>query len=351
MKKDEKNRPSRQKMTPERLRQHLYENTKAKFWDYNPEKLSIGLEIEYFIAHKNEHASHLASQRDYMQVIEHLKNHNGYRDWVLYDQPGRISRDTDIGFVVIKPDFAWHILEVSLPPRNSVNQVAKLLVEVLGEIDEVLAKFGLERLDVSCLSDPPPKMDLVQLDRLGQIADTFMAKKSDQPTIDPAFPAYITATHVHLNVSDELTLGYFPNLYHLDKVISERFNRARTFRGRVYENVRTSLYRDTLGADYLLHTYPEKPATNIEELCEQMNKSPKLFPKDRFFAVRDMSYIRPTSYGTLEFRSCCSYKDPEKVVEIVKWRTAQIMAATSVVSESVSHELATLTKHLQRDSA
>jgi hypothetical protein len=338
-------------MSTERLREYLFGSPKAKFWDYDPDKLTLGIEVEYFIGKTNSDGFQLAKRPEYLSVVSELVSHHGYFDRGLRDQPGRISRDVDSGFIVIKPDFAWHILEVSLPPCKSLDELESLLTNVLCSVDAALGKFGLKRLDLSCLSDPPPSIDLVNLDRLEQISETFKPKRVDRPTQDPEFPAYVAATHVHLNVSNEEVLTCFPALYHLDKVISERFNRGRTFRGRTYENVRTALYRDTLGHDYLLHTYPIEPATNLNELCDQMNRSPKLFLRDGFFPVRDMSYIRPTRYGTLEFRSACSFNNVDKIIEIVKWRRAQIIAATGVHPVISTPELEFLRSYMQKASA
>lgn len=339
------------KMSIERLRRHLFENSKAKFWDYDPRHLSIGLEVEYFIAHDDPSGDRLANRSKYLEVMSHLIRCNGYRDRGLEDQPGRVSRDTKNGFIVIKPDFAWHILEVSLPPCKTLEEVSTLLGLVLDEVDAALARSGLKRLDLSCLSDPPPAVDLVQLDRLGQISETFRPRTMDRPTQDPSFPAYVAATHVHLNVSNEAMLATLPMLYRLDRALANRFTRVQNFRGQQYDNVRTALYRDTLGEDYLLHTYPARPASNLKELCDQMNRSPKLFPRDKFFPVRDMSYIRPTRYGTLEFRSSCSFHQVEKIVDIVKWRIAQVMTVTGVTSPIVLPELEFLRRYMQKDSA
>lgn len=338
-------------MSTELLREYLFGSPKAKFWDYDPDKLTFGIEVEYFVARTSPDGFQLAKREEYLSVVSELVCHHGYIDRGLPDQPGRISRDVDAGFIVIKPDFAWHILEVSLPPFKSLGELKTLLTDVLYSVDYALAKFGLKRLDLSCLSDPPSSIDLVKLDRLGQISETFKPKRADRPTQDPAFPAYVAATHVHLNVSNEDVLTFFPALYQLDRVIAQRFTRGQFFRGQTYENVRTALYRDTLGDDYLLHTYPPEPATSLNELCDQMNRSPKLFPRDGFFPVRDMSYIRPTRYGTLEFRSACSFNHVDKIIDIVKWRQAQIIAATGVHPAIITPELEFLQSCMSKASA
>ncbi len=315
-------------MTVERLREHLFGGPQVPFWNYDPAQITIGMEIEYFIAHVKGESFTLATKAEYLQVMEHLKHDAGYKDYNLHDQPGRVSRDTELGFIAIKPDFAWHILEISLPPRKKIEDLRTLLQTVFGEVDRALAKVGLERLDISCLPEVPEKMELVELDRLNQIANTFNQKVSGKPTIDPSFPAYITATHVHLNAANESNLAILPILFEFDKYIENKFVRAKTFAGSNYENVRTKLYNDTLGEDYLLHTNPDFIPYDLLSLVDAMNSSRKIFPSDNFFPVRNMSYIRPTRYGTYEFRSTCSFKSIETLLEIVQWRCAQLISAS-----------------------
>ena len=333
-----------QMMNAERLRQHLFTGPRVPFWDYDPGKLTVGIEVEYFIAHVDRHSFRLATKNEYFQVITHLKNDFGYKDYQLVDQPGRVSLDTEHGFVAIKPDFAWHILEISLPPRSSLDSLRLLLTRVFSQVDRALAKVGLERLDISCLDHIPENIELVELDRLGQISKTFKPQSFDRPTQNPNFPAFIAATHVHLNASSEDMLAHMPKLYQIDHVISTMFTRTRSFCGRSYRNARTDMYRDTLGEDYLLHTYPKKIAEDLQTLADLMNQSPKLFPEDRFFPVRDMSYIRPTRYGTLEFRSCCSFKNLDVILDIVKWRCAQLIAGTAAEDSRTAGECSLLPK-------
>ena len=317
-------------MTIEKLRHHLFYTKKVPFWNYDESKISIGVEVEYFIAQVTRSGFRLATQIEFLLMTELLKANYGYVDWNLPDQPGRISKDTEFGFIAIKPDFAWHILEISLPPRRSSSEIRSLLRNVFLEVDEALASLGMERLDLSCLPVPPKSMEHVSLNRLREISTTFRQKSAVKPTQDPNFPAYLAATHVHLNASSEEMLKVLPALYNLDRLVSKQFTRANVFNGRVYDNARTRMYHDTLGPDYLLHTYPENPAHDLQTMVSQMNRSPRLFPSDPFFPVRDMSYIRPTRYGTLEFRSCCSFKSIETLVKIVDCRIAQLLSATGV---------------------
>ena len=318
-------------MTVERLRQHLFGGPQVPFWNYDPDQITAGVEIEYFIAQTYDDGSFkLATKDEYLEVMEHLKNDFGYKDRKLLDQPGRVSRDTESGFIAIKPDFAWHILEISLPPRKHLAELRKLLDQVFMEIDTALSKVKLSRLDRASLPDVPDNFDLVALDRLGQISETFISNPT-MPTAIPVFPALITATHVHLNVFNEDAYKALKSLYETDAIISRKFTRPAIFRGQQYQDLRGALYKETLGPNYLMCDRPSVVPASLQDVCDLMNRSSKLFPHDRFYPVRDMTLIRGSKYGTLEFRSSCSFVAAESIIEIVKWRITQVLAAYSHV--------------------
>lgn len=337
--KDIKISESRDVMTVERLREHLFGGPQVPFWNYDPAQITIGMEIEYFIAKVHGDSFTLATKAQYLSVIEYLKKDAGYKDMQLNDQPGRVSRDTELGFIAIKPDFAWHILEISLPPRKNLEDLKSLLENVFLEVDRALAKVGLQRLDLSCLPEVPEKMELVELDRLSDIKSTFNQKILGKPTIDPHFPAYIAATHIHVNAGNEHSIAILPKLFQIDSNIAPKFSRAQWFEGRHYDNVRTNFYADTLGDQYYLHTIPRNIPDSITSLVSLMNESKFLFPKDGFFPVRNMSYIRPSRYGTIEFRSSCSFKDLQKLIDIARWRCAQLIVASGDLVKSESADL------------
>lgn len=337
-------------MTAERLRAHLYGGRQVPFWNYDPDQITMGIEVEYFIAETEGESFTLATKQQYLIVIQRLVESYGYKDRNLVNQPGRISRDTEWGFITIKPDFAWHILEISFPPRRTTVELRSLLVSVIMEVDAVLAEEGLKRLDLSCLPEVPKEMDLVELDRLAASTDMMRTVAANGPMFDPLFPAYLTSTHVHLNVSNETCLGLFPILYSMEPIALNLFSRARRFAGESFDNVRTLLCEDNLGEDYRLRTVPKKIPSTLDDLVLAMNQSTKLFPNDPFFAARDMSYIRPTRYGTLEFRSACSYLDVDQLIRIALWRKAQILCAYlaidrhALVSETLSESLKSVCK-------
>lgn len=311
-------------MTPERLRAYWFGGIQVPFWNHDPRQLQVGLEVEYFIAHRSGTRLRLAKQDDFRRVTAVLVRDHGYVDRNLPDQPGRISKDTTLGFVAIKPDFAWHILEIALPPRHATTDVVDLLAATLKGVDQALAEQGLVRLPISCLPDVPEEMELVDLQRLRGFAGAIANRTVHSAFAHPNFPAFITATHLHFNIFRESTLAMLPNLYAQESDTIRRFARPEVFKGKNYDSCRSLFYQESLGTSYLLCNIPRPIPASIEEYCALYNQTPKIFPEDRFFPARDLTYIRPSRHGTLEFRSCSSLTDLTAFCELIEFRRMQI---------------------------
>jgi hypothetical protein len=88
----------------------------------------------------------------------------------------------------------------------------------------------------------------------------------------------------------------------------------------------------------------------MRDYLEALNTSDPAFPKDKFFPVRDVSYIRPSRYGTIEFRSACSAPIVTDIIEICAWRITQLVAAHHLAKgqTSVIEAIASATDHLTR---
>ena len=315
-------------MTVERLRKHLFGGPQVPFWNYDPAQLTFGVEIEYFIARTHKDGTYtLATKEQYLEVMEHLKKGFGFSAINAPTQLGRVSKDTEFGFIAVKPDFAWHILEIALPPRGNLLELTALLEKVLFEIDSALKKSGLSRLNLSCLPDVPVTMDLVELDRLRGHINVLQKQKIDSMYAVPTFPALIVATHVHLNVLEEGTYALLPDLYKHETEARDRYSRTQVFRGISTNTHRENFYRTSLGPNYKLCDIPAIVPASLAEYCDLFNNSEKLFPNDMFFEARDLTSIRPTRFGTLEFRSGCSFLETSKIIEIVQFRMKSFLMA------------------------
>lgn len=334
-------------MTVEKIRDYLFHGPQVPFWNYDPQLITVGLEIEYFIGRVSPHAGYtLATHDEYFAFIDHLQKHAGYRDFNLPDQPGRVSRDTPWGFIAVKPDFAWHILEMSLPPRRDLADLKSLMEDVFAEVDRSLHAVGLVRLDMSALPNIPEKMDLVQFERLAGSEECLVQEDGSDLTVFSKFPALIAATHIHINAANEQDLALLPMLFQLDPYVSEKFTRKTTFRGQIFTDLRKELYSKNFGEDYYLHTIPKDVPDSLEKICDLMNRSRPIFPNDRFFPVRNMSFVRPSRHGTFEFRSSCSFLAIETLLDLTRWRIAQLITASNLTQTRDLRD-STIRRHLE----
>lgn len=327
-------------MTEQRLIKHWFGGPQVPFWNFDPQQFTLGVEIEYFIAKGDESDFRLATQDDYLTVARYLRSTYGYKEHNLQDQPGRISKDTTTGFVAIKPDFAWHILEISLPPRKNLQAIAKLFDTVISEVDDALKAASLKRMQFSALPEAPQKMELVALARMTDFSRSVRQKDNSNPFVDPLFPAYVTATHVHLNAFNQNALSLWPHLYATETATGEIYCRAKQFGSKSVASVRTEFLNQTMGQAYKLKGIPDQIPQSISEYVAAMNASTHAFPKDPFFPVRDVSYIRPSRYGTVEFRSACSAGSADNIIEICAWRMTQMLAAYIAQRDAVVVETA-----------
>jgi hypothetical protein len=149
------------------------------------------------------------------------------------------------------------------------------------------------------------------------------------------FPALIAATHIHLNVFEESMLPCLPTLYQQEDALLNEFSREQTFKGEHGNRHRSKFYESTLGVDYILRTIPKIIPTSLVDYCALYNNSHQLFPNDGFYPVRDLTYIRPTRYGTVEFRSACSFKSIERILQLTEQRKKQIECLIPRVDKSL----------------
>jgi hypothetical protein len=197
---------------------------------------------------------------------------------------------------------------------------------VLQEVDSCLNELGFERLSDSFFDLKPSEMELVEMSRLEGYLNCVQKQSNKNKCSERYFPAFMVATHIHLNVSSEEDLRLMPVLYELEWLALTLFDRTY-HRTSTIRSLRTLYYRDTFGYDYRLVGVPEWIPASLDEYVEQFNASPQLFPNDPFFPVRDCSLIRPTKYGTLEFRGACSPLEMETVSTIVAFRVVQWLYA------------------------
>ncbi len=315
------------KLAEEELRKYLFGNRTFHYWNGRLENLLVGVEAEYIIHRKGEPGSLLRKQ-DFIRLIESLVKVGFKKNMSPNAHPYRVSKDTEVGFLSITPDFAFHIVEIALPPRADINSLTSLFSETLELLDLALGSLGFERSKSSYIPCEKSAYDLVELHEHKSFSETSRVNVSNE-FFTQDFPAKIASTHIHLNIGSEDSLKMLPALYELEWYSSKLFSNSQTIEGQVVHDIRSLLYRDCLGDDYLLKNVPKEIPKNITEYLRLYNSSPQLFPNKSFFPVKDLCLIRPTSVGTFEFRSADSVSDPKELLKIVGFRIGQLIYATN----------------------
>ena len=319
-------------LTPERLREYLFSQTAWPHWDYRLDRLLFGVEVEYFVAQKGNR-NQLFKKANFESFLQRMERF-GYSCKNTESNPWCFVKEKQVGYIAIKPDFAFHILEIALPPRSDLMVLTNLLKDVLQEVDVCLAELDFERCHESFLLVDPADFDLVEMPRLEGHLDCLQHKSSQGEFADRHFPAFLAATHVHLNVSSEKDLCLMPILYELEWLALTLLDRTH-YRTNSVRSLRTLYYRDSFGHDYRLVGVPKQIPASLEEYVEQYNASPKLFPNDHFFPVRDFSLIRPRNFGSFEFRSGCSPRQVDDLQSIIAFRAVQWLYAIKYADKPV----------------
>lgn len=311
----------------EEYNNYLFGAHKFPSWDKNWEQLLIGVELEYLLL--NEVGLPI-SKKQAQCIFQEILNQSEFKTRSL-DQSNEILSigiDTHLGFISIKPDFAYNILEVSFPPRNSPSELFELIDSTLIFLDKILNSQRVFRQPTSVLNNPNLDFEFVHLPRLKNYLESFDTRIPTSPPFHwPWFPAFISSTQIHLNILEVDTFKNLKLLYEPEWLTIPLFSNCQQFNGLSCKHTRTLLYEETFGPEYKLVTIPDPIPTNIQEYVNLFNSSRQIFPADPFFPVRDYTYVRPRSLGTVEFRSICSQLTTESIMEAITFRILQLCYA------------------------
>ena len=311
------------KMTSMQLKDHLSSESKFRSYDGNLENLLFGCELEYLIQPSNNakgifRKTNIESLfNELVRTKHYTKKHAGFEQ--------RISKETKSGFICIKPDFAYHVLELSLPPRNSPAELKELIKVTLEEVDEALDKFNFKRSRNSIVDEKSFEYEMIDLDRHHQYLDFFKNKPLEARSLYfPDYPARVAALQIHLNIGGPKVFELLPGIYELEWIAADLFSRSTTFQGIKYGCARNAIIDNTLGAKYALKTIPTQIPRSANEYSALFNKTPHIFPNDVFFPAKDYTFVRPRHYRTLEFRSTCTQSSAEEILKVCAFRVLQV---------------------------
>lgn len=311
-------------MTEAKVLEALFRTPAHPHWGGDPAHLSVGLELEYVI-HRKGNPDALMRKEGFTAFLREMEAY-GYGP-----HPGapeshyRMSKDTPPGFVVIKPDFAFHILEIALPVRSCPGELRALIDGLLIEVDSALEYLGYERFTRGvCEGAAYCDFDLVNLKGHAELVAALKSNTAHE-VWDSCFPAYISSTQVHLNVLEPLTFTQLARWYELEWIFSLSFSDAMAWRGRLLNDARPLFYNNTFGEGFPLAGVPAEIPTSAAHYAEMVNQTLGVFPQNADFPVREYSSIRPRMFGSVEFRSASTQENTDRILELVAFRILQCL--------------------------
>jgi hypothetical protein len=307
------------------LEKYLFSRQLFPHWGYDAKRLLTGLEVEYFIVSQDDPQK--LFDRDSFEKMLVLMREFGFDN--DHAKPGviRVSRDVPKGFIVIEPDYGYHVLELAFPPCAAPSELAELLDMTLGQLDRCLAVVGFKRSERSVFDDLPSNWEPVNTSRLeGFAARLKNSVEIGKRTIftEPTFGARLAATHVHLNISSAEDVALLPLYYETEWIAHRLFSKGESWHGRPCQSARAMVYWATFPKSYKLCHIPDCIAASDEELYHQyLTSTPALFVGDPPHGVKDMSSIRPRPFGSVEFRSADSFTSTKDLIEVCAFRILQ----------------------------
>jgi len=322
---------SEKTMTPELLRKKLFsKNSVHDLNRFDFSQVKFGVEVEYLIESLDDYKPKWMNRENFTSFLTGMKSFGFSKVSGISDQY-RIGKDFKNGFVAIKPDFVFHILEIAFLPMNSFEDFAVIYTELLQNIDCVLLDLGYKRSHKTfAFPLKESEFEFVDLDRLKGSSDLIKKFNEDYYKNNifctPNFPASIVSTHIHMNFNHESYIEFLPLMYEMETLVNDNFTMCATqIDGQSIKNLRTLLYHYTLGESYSLTTVPKKIPRSLEDLTALYNESPKYYVNDTFFPSRDLCFIRFSGHGTIEFRSACTLFDLDSIFKLIAFRYAQIL--------------------------
>lgn len=289
----------------------------------NASALFVGVELEYLVLCGNKPAT----LNDYRKILFELQSCWKNTELVHIGDVTTLIRTIDENFrIEVKPDFSYNVVEISLG-KGTFQNLKIHLSSTLADLSLAIASAGL---NIHCASFKKLNREEIKISSWGHLVGYLKQFPDiDKPFGSSWYPAEIAAAQVHLDIlsSDYFELAVF--LYLQEFIFLKDFTQLVNVNG-IPTPARYKSYEDGLGQKYLAKTVPECIYRNSAEYIRMIEETPHLFTADPICPVKDLSFIRPRAYGSVEFRSACTSTDPNYIEALVIARFSQLICAVKL---------------------
>ncbi len=274
-------------------------------------RFSFGVEHERFLSRRNGDAPGLGDLKRLAQILE-KRGWDSLPAGAAFDLAG----PAEITGTRLKTDFCTNLLEVVLPPLSSLDTAKNFLLSAWRDVEDSAGQLDLVVSTYSALSQMPTNVVFApsSSDKDGaRISKTLGRPMPRCGWGIPEYPATIAATHVHIESDIAADISLLPSLYAVEYMVPLLFGNSTDWLGRTAHCVHPMVYRWNYRPSQLNIGFPRKIPTYVSE-TDALD--------------RDYSLIVPRrEFGTLEFRSACSQPTIDRVISLVAFRLAAVLAA------------------------
>lgn len=276
----------------------------------------FGVEHEFFVLAKDNSPPELSQMHDYfVRIAEANHGKTSYR----HNIASSVLIPTTFGNLEIKNDYCTHILEFAFPPVIQPSDFITLFADIENQTRHLFDVLGLTVVPGGVIEIPREFHICPSHDDSGQRTKQVLSRAlPHKPLANLNFNAAIAATQIHLDLFDEKIYGCLPILYDLEYIIPLCFSESTNLFGCAAHCIRPLVYFDNFEDAYLANAVPISIPHSKAEY-------ERLLGKTKGF-IRDYSFIAPTAYRTIEFRTGCSQKDVNHILEMVAFRVVALMA-------------------------
>ena len=276
----------------------------------------FGVEHEIFVLARDNSPPELLQMHDYfLRIAEANNGKTSYRNNIA----SSVLIPTIFGNLEIKNDYCTHILEFAFPPVIQPSDFIALFADIENQTQHLFDVLGLIVVPGGAIEIPSKFHMCPSHDDDGQRTKQVLSRVlPPKPLANIHFNAAIAATQIHLDLFDEKIYGCLPTLYDLEYIVPLCFSESTNLFGCAAHCIRPLVYFDNFEDAYLANAVP-LTVPNSKTEYEKLLRGTKDF-------IRDYSFIAPTSYRTIEFRTGCSQKDVNHILEMVAFRVAALMA-------------------------
>lgn len=275
----------------------------------------IGIEHEFFILKDGLPPS----IQDINNLMLKLKS-QGFYNFNEKEDPLKVSKEVESGYIAVNNDFCTHILEIAFPPQSNIEKLFQILNEHYELIKKSLNELGMTIQPGGLIELSPEQIIFLPHKKLEWMKQRVVPNKSYSHRF---LTSKICATQIHIETFKIDTLMQrLDDLYSIEILTPLFYTNSKTNNAHC---VRPLMWRDSFPDEYVFNGF----------LSEQFNSYQAYH--NRFLEIpdckRDYSLIAPRTNTRIEFRGGCSQPNIESLIElaIFKFLTVELIENNLVI--------------------